>query len=365
MKWKSSYFYCGLIALTASVANAVPLLRQTSADFTKDMATIYPDNADPNLFYFLPNKGGFAKDSQGKPLFGLVTYGLRDPDPKQGGGYLTFVMEAGITDPLRTELQTFRSSHPNARLSVVPFGKSSILIGDSAAIAGTLTPAMKTLIPDPTKPAPKPDAYPQVLGGLGALFTDLILPPSAGVAESQVGGNGTLTQIGARVFRAGISNPNLFTLSLCFEIYGALPTMEAKMYMDYQKVYEYFSTSASGGWGWFGWSLGGVVEKLRQDKVIDWEIIGGDAKDEDYVKLIAKELAETYLKPNLSNTPGTTGGYTPFSAINFGMNYTYKEERSTATYHMKRQAYITDDRCIALPMSELYQWKDQVVQSAD
>ena len=351
-------------SIVAAQAGAVPLLRETSSDFNMIWRQSIRIRRIQIYSIFCRTKGGFAHDSAGKPLFGLVTYGLNNPDPKQGGGYMTFVMEAGITDPLRSELQSFRTAHPSARLSVIPFGKSAVVIGNSAALADKLSDTMQAYVPDPNKPAPSVRDYPQVLGGLGALFTDILLPPSAGVAESQVGGNATLTQIGARVFKVGINNPNLFTLSLCYEVYGALPTMDARIHMDYQKIYEYFAASANGGWGWFGWSLNAVVEKLHQQKIIDWVIIGGDAKDEDYVKMIAKDLADTYLQPQLKNAPGASN-YVPFNAINFGFNYTYKEERTTADYHMQRQAYITDDRCIALPMSELYKWKDQIVQSAD
>ncbi len=358
----ASAIAAGAVAFIASEARAVPVVRETQADFDGDLATIYPDHANPNLFYFLPNTGGFARDKDGKPLFGLVYWGLNEADASKGGGYITFVMEAGITDPLRNELLKFKAKHKNSRLSVVPFGKSSIVIGNSAVQSGKVSERMKEYVPDPAKKAPV--TYPTVLGGLNTLFTDIVLPPSAGVAESQVGGNAILTQIGARAFRAGIDNPNLFTLSLCYEVYGALPTMDAWIHMDYKKIYQYFQASASGRWMWFGWSLSAVVEKLRQQKIIDWKIVGGDAKDEDYVKMIAKDLADTYLQPQLKNAPGPSN-YVPFSVITFGFNAAYKEERATADYHMQKQQFITDDRCIALPMANLHKYRDEIVRSGD
>jgi|GEM_PF-2504955 len=356
------------VCLLAANASAVPLLRATAADFQNDLATIYPDSQDPNLYYFLPNKGGIAFDNKGKPLFELTTWGLKEGDPKKGGGYMSFVTEAGLTDALRAELKAFQAKHPGARLTVVPFGKSSIEVGRDIS-----SQFDQALVPDPSRPAPTTPPTPPVLGGFGMLFTDIMLPPSAGVAETQEGVNAMLTQQGARVMRAilsgsgspdGEAGNHLWDLSLCYQVYGALPVMEANIHMDYQKIYEYFQTSASGGWGWFGWSLSAVVEKLRQNKTIDWQITGGDAKDEDYVKAIAKELADTYLKPQLSNSPGASS-YTPFAAINFGFNATYKEERSTADYHMRKQVYITDDRCVDMGVSGLAPWKNGILHSAD
>jgi len=330
-----------LVAFSAvERAQAVPVLRQTSADFSGQLATIYPDHADPNLFYFLPNTGQVASAKDGKPLMGLTMSGINNSDPNDGMGLLTFVMEASLTPELRGELNAFKAKHPNARLTVVPFGKSYVSMLRS-------------------------DGQPGDNRVWSKLIESLDIPPHAGVAETQVGVNMLLSEKGARFSQAMIKGSQPYNLALCFEVYGALPTMHAEVTMNYKQIYNYFQTSASFGYLWWGVSITSVTELLIRDGHIKIKILGGDAKFEDYVKSISAELAKTYLVPVLQAGPVPTGYELLRSTIQLGFNNVYKEERSIATFTYDKQEFITDERCVNLPMANVREYADQIIQLVD
>ncbi len=338
---------------------AIPLLRESRTNSIDDLATIYPDHQNSSQFYYLPNKGGVAKNEEGLPLFGLVI--RNKSDVSQSFGYLSFTLEASMTEKLRGQLRELKSKNPNAKFTVVPFGKSILTIGNTHEInrSAQLNPAAQAMIPEPGKPLPENFGQAKEKG-FSRIYESLNLPPSAGVAETQLGVDAVLTSDGAAMFYAAISNPQQMNMHLCFQVYGALPTMHAKITMNYQKIYDYFAASARGGWLWFGWTLAHVVEKLVEDRVIQIEIIGGDAVIDDYVRMIAQDLAKTYLVEKIANGPAAS--YTPMNLITFGFNSAHKEQRSTVTWEFKKQQFINDDRCVSVPLAGLAPYKDRIVQ---
>lgn len=329
-----------LTAFAISNANAVPLLRQTEGDFSEEMVTIYPDHADPNLFYFLPNTGNVAMSNDGHPMMGLTITGINNSIPDDGLGFLSFVLEASITPKVRTELKKFKQLHPNARLTVVPFGKSyvSMLRADGqAGMSQAWSPLIKTLD----------------------------LPPAAGVAETQVGVNMLLTEAGSKIFKASIEGSQPYNMGLCFEVYGALPVMHAKVFMNYKQIYNYFAGSVSTGFLWWGVSLSHVTETLVREGAISINILGGDAKFEDYIKNITAELAKTYLVPVLSAGPVQSGHDLLRPGVQLSFNSVYKEERASATVEVKKQEFITDSRCVNLPMTNIRPYISEVIHVID
>lgn len=355
------------IALTVGFATinggAVPLIRSSSTNSTDNMVTIYPDNQLKDMFYYMPNTGRIALNASNKPLFGLTLYGLNENDPAKSGGWLTFTLEAGITNSLKNELKNLKASNQNAKFSVVPFGKSALTVGQDYMLNQTteLPTEAQALIPSPDKIAPSNFSNGSANNGLSSFFKSIYIPPSAGVAETQVGVNAVLTRDGAEVFRAAISNPQLMNMFLCYQVYGALPTMQAHVKMHYDKIYEYFSASAKGGWLWWGWSMNSVTEKLIEERAIEITITGGDAKLDDYIRLYSEELVKTYLVPKLTNAPNGSS-YAPSGLILYGFNNSKKEERSTVEWNFTKQQFITDDRCVAIPLADLEQFKDLIIQ---
>ena len=74
------------------VAHAVPELRETRGDYDHEMVTIYPDHADPNVFYFLPNSSSFAKHNDGVPAVGLTHWSLNSGTPQDGVEIVIFFL---------------------------------------------------------------------------------------------------------------------------------------------------------------------------------------------------------------------------------------------------------------------------------
>src|SRR4051812_20907726 len=93
-----------LMTMTSLTAHAVPELRETRGDYNGDIVTIYPDHQDPNVFYFLPNSSEFSVNTDQSPNLGLVLWGLKNGDPADGGGILSFVLQAALTEPVKKEL---------------------------------------------------------------------------------------------------------------------------------------------------------------------------------------------------------------------------------------------------------------------
>ena len=121
-----SFLFIGAWALVASpgVSQALPVLREAAGDLgLGGMVTIYPDHRDPTLFYFMPDKTGFARDTRsGVPLFGLNTYGVEQSDTSKIFGYMTFTVQPALSEEVRKQLELFMQKNPGARLAPLPVG---------------------------------------------------------------------------------------------------------------------------------------------------------------------------------------------------------------------------------------------------
>jgi hypothetical protein len=381
MNIKRLFLFLAAITILSQVAEAVPRLRETAADFTSAIVTIYPDTEDSNLFYFLPNSASIAKDKSGQPLVSLTYTGLKTPGPNTLG-YMTGVFEAGLTQPVQAELASFKSKHPGARLTVVPFGKSFLTFGVPVALDPPSSQLAQSQVPDPAPPGqdmaavvgaqkpPTKNLIPEFGANLGgapsALFSNLYLPPYAGVAETQVGFNAITSKLGTILMVAGMRGNNPMNMNLCYQVFGALPTMSAKITINYQRVYSYFQAAASNGWLFWGWSVAAAVEKLREHGDITITMTGADQHMEDYILKMAETLAARWMTPTLTAAPGAspnTGA--GFSFSNFSVNGTEKEENKDVTYSLTEQVYVSDDRCMTLPMADLATFADKILINAD
>jgi hypothetical protein len=372
-----------LSLLVATQAMAVPQLRVTAGDHESSLATIYPDSEKANLFYYLPNTGSLAVNKAGYPIISLTYQDLDNPDEKKGGGFLTGVLEAGITPALQKELDAFTAKYPAAVLTVVPFGNSYMALSPPAAEQPPNSPDVAKFVPDPapangdmkavvsaqSPPKEVRVINPQVApvsddpSGMDSYWKKLILPPHAGVAETQEGFSAKLTKEGATLFRAAMRGQNLLNLYLCFQVLGVLPTTDATITINYDRVYSYFAASVSGGWGFWGWSLSAAVEKLIESGDIQIVITGANDKQEDYVMAVAKDLAARFFTPTLTAAPaGSTGG--SFNFVQYGFNATYKEEKKSVTWHLQERKYVTDDRCVTLPVTDMAPFADHILIDA-
>lgn len=327
--WSSFYL--------STQAYALPILRESAATYDSMFVTIYPDHRNPNLYYFLPNSMQFAKDPvTGVPDFSLNTYGAEQSDPKLAKGWITFVFRAAVTPDVQAALNSFKKDHPGAILATLPVGESYLTVGTSR------------------------DGVPS--SGGADWFKSWDLPPYGGVFESEVGGNAYLTGEGAKMMSTIVFQPKTsFSLNYCFKVDGVTPNMDARVVIDYQKVFTHFKTSAKTGWLWWGGEVTNDVRKLVENGSISIAL-HGDTKFEDVVFQMARDFAKDYLKSTLDSTVGGGSSDTfPFRFARFGFNAGSTEERRTVTLDIRKQADLTDVRCIAAPFRDVAPYASKIV----
>lgn len=325
--------------LMSQGAWALPVLRETAGDFSETFVTIYPDHRDKSLYYFMPNQIRFAIDkTTNLPNFSLMTYGIEQADLTSSFGYLSFVMQPAVSDDVKIDLQNFKAKNPNARLAPLPVGESYLTIGSSRLGIPSIT-AQK-------------------------IFTGFDLPPFAGLLDTQVGGNGYLTGIGAKILNdAARKGLQIVTLNECFTIDGVTPMMDATVSIDYQRAYEYIKSQASVGWWIFGADVASIVKKLQEDGTIKIEL-HGDTKFEDVVMDFARSLAKEYLKPSLTIPDSdVTLTNNPFKSVRFAWGNVDVEERRRVSLVFTKQADIQDIRCIAAPLSGIAPYADKLISN--
>lgn len=316
-----------LLLILPSLGYSLPVLHESIGDSKTGLITILRDHENPNLAYFLPSSGEFAKNTDGSPLFGISTWATDG-----GGGYATFVLKGGISPEGKKAIAEFSEKNPNVKLAIVPIFDTSIVFGSKE----TNTKLTEKLI------------------------SEVDLPPQAGVAETEIGGSMLLTGMGAKVISSLISTPaSPLVFSLCYTIKAATPLMDATVTINYEKVYSHFATKSSYG-SWWSWGeIRTQVEKLNELGHISVNILGGDAKLEDYLNRLTAEFANRFMIPSLDNNH-----LEPENRL-FSMSHTYKEERKALSIRLQRRDFIEKQFCTALPMRDLNAYKEKIIVSAD
>ncbi|WP_413290549.1 hypothetical protein [Bdellovibrio sp. HCB337] len=337
---KLNKLFLGLIMSSwlANSAHAVPLLGETAGSIkVSGNVTLYRDHADPNKVYYFPNSTRFSIDNNKVPLFNFVYWGL--DNPATGGAYMTMTTHLSSDEAQKKDLENFMATNPTIEVAVLPVMSSSVGLQTTA-----------------TNQQP-----------LSGLFTEFNFALHGGRAEDEIGVNAVLTGTGAKAFKALLtksSSSALLKMDYCYKVQGYGPNMDAKITAKMDRVYEYFQTSHSGGWGWFSWSIQAVVEKLVAERSIIIEMNGGDAKDWEYIRTISETLTARLFVPELSATPITVAA--PANRLfRFGGGYVRKEELQTETWTWKRRDLVERDFCTNIMIKDLEPYRDRLVISAD
>jgi hypothetical protein len=324
--------------LLMSKAEALPLLGETAGSLkVSGNITLYRDNVNPNKVYYFPNSTSFSVDDRGIPLFNFVYWGLENP--ATAGAYMTMTTHLASDATQKKDLEGFMEAHPQMEVAVLPVVSSTI--------------GLQTTVPNQ-----------QPLVGL---FTEFNFAKVGGRAEDEIGVNAVLTGTGAKAFKALLTKSGgsaLLKLDYCYKIQGIGPNMDARIKVDMRRVYDYFEASHSGGWSWFGWSIQSVVEKLVADKTIQIEMLGGDAKDWEYLRQVSESITARLFVPELAATPITSAA--PSNRVfRFGVGSVHKEELKEETWTWKRQDLIERDFCTNVLIKDLEPYRDRFVISAD
>ncbi len=327
----------GAFALRSGVSYALPLLAQSTGLNVLNALTLYPDSENPNLFYFMPNSSEFARErSSGLPSFGFTYWGLEDPRNTDAGGYMVFSMRLQSDADQKIALNAAIAS--GKQIAVLPVQESTIGITSTNTSAG---------VP------------------LGVLFNEFHFSHRAGRAEDEVRVKAVLTKTGPKGMKNINENPAILKVDYCYKVQGLGPNFDASITVDWKRVYDDFQAHASAGGFWHRWSIDAEVEKLRENRIVQIEINGGNAKDEEYVKGVADQIVTKLFVPELQSTPTSSSGSGGWSFSRYSLKLTSREELKQEHWIMKRRDLVDREFCVPLVLNEIHNYKNQLVKNAD
>jgi hypothetical protein len=306
----------GLIVLLhfSATIHALPILSESS-DGTGLLATIYPDHENSSKFYFFPNTGALERDSSGVPRFGMSYW--RALDGNKTAGYFSGIFRLGLDSNLKDAINNYKNE--GKQISVIPVQESHIYFMEDREGNRLLTD----------------------------LYNEISMPPFSGRAEDSIGISASLTTSGAMMLASILKNGgNGADLKYCYEIKGVSPLFDAKIQLNYHKVYEHFLAQAKGGRWWWKWSIRHEVEKLIESGEIKIEVNGGDANQYDYIMAISDRMIEKFMNPILDNRRSTTSG-------RFGISMTQIIEDRELKFNLKQREIISREYCVSLGLGEL------------
>jgi hypothetical protein len=122
------------LALSPLSARAYPVLDAVAGLPNPLLVTVYPDDVDPNLYYFVPTTVVLALDpATDKPLLGVQYWGLTDLDPNGVGAALTFSVkpayDKSAVDQVAVDLKKRNSNARFAFPTLVDSSMEMILNG--------------------------------------------------------------------------------------------------------------------------------------------------------------------------------------------------------------------------------------------
>src|SRR5262245_40796598 len=118
----STAMFKAMLAITTSVlawpfstADAYPVLDAVQGLPNPELITVYPDDADKNLYYFVPTSVALVRDENDKPRLGIQYWGLTAPDPEGAGAALTFRVKPAYDKKLVDVVaEAVKKKNPNA-----------------------------------------------------------------------------------------------------------------------------------------------------------------------------------------------------------------------------------------------------------
>jgi len=310
----------GLMSLNAL---ALPILTE-SENGAGSLATIYPDHENPNKVYFMPNKGGLLTYEDGTPQFSLVYWGKNTPD--NSGGLMTAMLGLSIGKDLQAAIDAQLAKKKS--VAVIPVQSSYI-----------------DFVSKDEKPI------------MQKYFEEIDVPDFGGRFEDSIGVMASLTHLGTKTlpysFKSGGAASNL---NYCYQVTGVSPVFNAKIELNYNKVYTHFLAQASTGkWFWKA-KIRTEIEKLVENKSIKITINGGDANKYDYIMALADRMVEKFFEPQLQNRRNSAGG-------RIGISYTKIIEDRDMTYTLTQREIIKRDFCVALDMGAIKNFPELIVDS--
>ena len=286
--------------------------------------SVFPDEADPLQFYYLPMMPHLTMVTDPASNVSLPQLQLIEYTGSAGsGGFLNFDVNIGISDELLAEVasqvQNQLSLSGTPRLSPVTFVDGTVklvLLGAQSADPPP-APGSGPSAPVPTAPAPPPGTPQFVLKIQNAAKPALY-------GDNQATFSVQLDQYGATILQQALQGqmaPVAVIYSLQF--LGLRPAFKVHMTVDWNRVQTSLDQSYSGGFLFFSSDIEKSVDKLIEDKVIqisvdtyvtDGDLGTGASSDRDRAVAECYELIKTNFfesslqppQPGDKDTFGTT-----------------------------------------------------------
>lgn len=233
----------------------------------------YRDHADPHKYYYIPDEPRLATKRDGTPEFTFIKYTKTGGDIK--GGIVHFLVTWGLTESeILTAETSLQMLDPKAKVvGPVPFKEGTFKIISATA-------------------------------GEGGLFNVKIC--GEGKAPIMPGQKGAvsiaLTQEGASLLWESFKNPTTdISVMFMLKYSGITPAYEAKLKVDWDKVYTHHDISVSGGGTVktikLDAEIKAIFDELRQKGAIQLEVTG---ESKEMEKLL--EVAYGHLIKLMCNT---------------------------------------------------------------
>lgn len=322
--------------------------------------TYFPDIANPNNYYFLPNKLRLGVGADGSPQFSFLMFvrntraeeGSLTSREGEGGGVVHAVVELYISDEEKKDAER--------ELKRIVKNDQATLLGPVIYKSGTMS-----LI---SSIANKEGGYSKVILGLG---------PAPVLAGNKAAVSILLTKEGAKILWETFKTPTPdMSFSFVMDVAGYRSPIAAWIDVDFDKVYESHTINAglkyrSGGGGGKTSSASGtpimlgaevnlMFEEMRQTGAIKVGGPQGDEKFEEIIKICYIKMLDMLFdsaNPNQQpqpdfnsmlgsanqlnrNTPtkrdSTTGG------LELSVAYKFKQTRRTGKFRMDLNRSMSD-----------------------
>jgi hypothetical protein len=273
------------------------LLFEDARSFTVDDVIAFPDHADRNTFWLLPNRVGLVRRG-GRPQFLLLKYKPGEVVAGQnGGGFLVFEVDLPLSDETRTAIEAEARVRGAAEPRLAPV---SFETGQVQVIALDLKGA------DGTHAQP---------GTFGAVTTIL------GSASPSLNGSNNaafslgLSELGATIMQEAFEHgaaPVGVTYDLTYS--GLRPALKVSITADLDRVYNHFSASIEGQYLWLKGGIEAALDFLKQSGAIKIEVIdfvGGTAdrktQEDAAISLFKDHLLTEWFTPAFHATTPVSG----------------------------------------------------------
>lgn len=256
-------------SMASEQARAYPVLDAVQGLPSPELVTVYPDDSDKNLYYFVPTSVALVRDENDKPRLGVQYWGLTAPDPEGSGAALTFSVKPAYDKKLVDSVaEAVKKKNANAKFAFPTLVDSSMEV--------LLNGSFHKKNQDTDKPSVK-----------------------GGTVDATQAFTVSLSNVGGRAFAQGTAaDSDVLGARYTFKFTGVEKRLRAEIIVHHKRIYDHFKATASAS-AWYGmvktsWSVD--WQKLVSDGAIVVNILeGGETEKDAYMLEVFKRLVEAKI----------------------------------------------------------------------